>query len=75
MQLLNREHQVPILAPNDIAVLNGEAAELARVQVLVVLRMRMTTYVVTDTHRAVGAVAENSRTFNPPIPFCIICLS
>ena len=33
MQLLYREYQVPILAPNDIAIINGEMAELAGVEI------------------------------------------
>ena len=51
MQLLNRENQVPVLAPDDVAVLDGEMAalgfaaslveELAGVEVLVVLRVGM----------------------------------
>ena len=51
MQLLYGENQVPVLAPYDVAVLDGEAAalgfaaslveELAGVEVLVVLRVGM----------------------------------
>ena len=59
MQLLDGEYQVPVAAPDDVAAVEGERAELFRVKVFVVLRMRMTTDVVADIHRAVGAVAEN----------------
>ena len=61
MQLLNREHQVPILAPNDIAVLNGEAVELSGIKVFVVLRMRMTTNEVSHIHNLYRVVAEGQR--------------
>ena len=61
MQLLYREHQVPILAPNDIAVLNGKATELARIKVFVVLRMRMTTDEVPHIHYLYRVVAEGQR--------------
>ena len=58
MQLLYRENQVPVLAPNDVAVLDGEAAELAGVEVLVVLRMGMAADELADVHRLHGVVAE-----------------
>ena len=34
MQLLYGENQVPVLAPDNVAVLDGEAAELAGVEAL-----------------------------------------
>ena len=34
MQQLHRENQVPVLAPGNVAVLDGEAAELAGVEAL-----------------------------------------
>ena len=34
MQQLHRENQVTVLAPDDVAVLNGEAAELAGIEAL-----------------------------------------
>ena len=58
MQLLYREHQVPILAPNDIAVLNGKATELARIKVFVVLRMRMAANEIPHIHNLHRIVAE-----------------
>ena len=68
MQLLNGENQVPVLAPDDVAVLDGEAAalgfaaslveELAGVEVLVVLRVWMAADELADVHRLHGVVAE-----------------
>ena len=58
VQLLHRENQVPVLAPDDVAVLDGEAAELAGVEVLIVLRMGMATDELADVHRLHGVVAE-----------------
>ena len=37
--MFNGKNQIPVLAPHDVAVFNGEAAELAWVEILVVLRM------------------------------------
>ena len=34
MQQLYRENQVPVLSPDNVAVLDGKAAELARVEAL-----------------------------------------
>ena len=69
MQLLNGENQVPVLAPDDVAVLDGEAAalgfaaslveELAGVEVLVVLRVGMAADELADVHRLHGVVAES----------------
>jgi hypothetical protein len=58
MQLLNRKYQVPVLAPNDIATINGEKAELAGVKILVVLRVWVTTDEVTYINHSGGIVAE-----------------
>ena len=58
MQLLKRENQIPILAPDDVAVLNGEAAELAGVEVLVVLWVGMAADELADVHCLHGVVAE-----------------
>ena len=58
MQLLYGENQVPVLAPDDVAVLDGEAAELAGVEVLVVLRVGMAADELADVHRLHGVVAE-----------------
>jgi len=58
VQLLDGENQVPVLAPDDVAVLDGEAAELAGVEVLVVLRVGMAADELADVHRLHGVVAE-----------------
>lgn len=58
MQLFHRENQVPVLTPDDVAVLYGEAAEFAWLEVLVVLRVRMVTYEFADVHGLNGIVAE-----------------
>ena len=58
MQLLNREYEVPIFAPNDIAILQLEGVEEFFVKILVVLGMWMTTDIVTDIHNARGVVVE-----------------
>ena len=59
MQLLDGEYQVPVAPPDNVATVEGEGAELFGVKVLVVLRMRVATDVVTHIDRTVGAVAEN----------------
>ena len=68
MQLLDGENQVPVLAPDNVAVLDGEAAalgfaaslveELAGVEILVVLRVWVTTDEVTYINHSGGIVAE-----------------
>ena len=58
MQLLDGENQVPVLAPDDVAVLDGEATEFAGVEVLVVLRVGMAADELADVHRLHGVVAE-----------------
>ncbi len=65
VQLLDGEYQVPVATPDDVAAVEGEGAELLGVKVFVVLRMRVPTDVVTDIHRAVGAVAENQPYLQP----------
>ena len=65
MQLLDGEYQVPVAAPDDVAAVEGEGAELLGIKVFVVLRMRVPTDVVADIHRAVGAVAENQPHLQP----------
>lgn len=65
VQLLNREYQVPVATPDDVATVKGESAELLGVKVFVVLRMRVPTDVVADIHRAVSAVAENQPHLQP----------
>ena len=58
VELLYRENQIPVLAPNDVAVFQLERTELARVKVLVVLWMRMLTNELTDVHNLSGLVAK-----------------
>ena len=41
MQLFNREHHIPVLSPNDIAVLDGVLLEVLGFDVAVVLGMRV----------------------------------
>lgn len=65
MQLLYREYQIPIAAPDDIASVEGESAEFFRIKVFVVLRMRMTTDIVAHIDSTVGAVAENQPHLKP----------
>jgi len=60
VQLLDGENQVPVLAPDDVAVLDGEAAELAGVEVLVVLRVGMAADELADVHRLHGVVIVSS---------------
>jgi len=56
--MLDWKNHIPVLAPHDVAVVNGEAAELAGVEVLVVLRMGVATDEVTDVYSPHGVVAE-----------------
>ena len=65
VQLLDGEYQVPIATPDDVTAFEGEGAELLGIKVFVVLRMWVPTDVVTDIHRAVGAVAENQPHLQP----------
>ena len=65
MQLLDGENQIPVTAPDDVAAVEGEGAELFRVKVFVVLRMRMTTDIVAHIDSTVGAVVENQPHFKP----------
>lgn len=65
VQLLNREYQIPVATPYNVATVEGESAELFRVKVFVVLRMRMTTDVVAHIDSTVGAVAENQPHLKP----------
>lgn len=56
--MLNGKNQIPVLAPHDVAVFNSETAELAWVEILVVLRMGVAADEVADVHRPHGVVAE-----------------
>ena len=58
VQILDGENHVPVLAPNDVSVVDGEAAELAGVEVFVVLRVGVAADEVPDVHRPHGIVAE-----------------
>ncbi len=58
MQLFDGKNQVPVFAPNNVPVLNGETVELARVEVFVVLRMGMATNEIANIHRLHSVVAE-----------------
>lgn len=61
MKLLDGEDEIPVLAPDHVAVLDGEAAEEAGIQVFVVLRMRMAADEVADVHGLHRVVAESQR--------------
>jgi hypothetical protein len=56
--MFDGKNQIPVLAPHNVAVVNGEAAKLAWVEVLVVLRMGVAANEVADVHRLLGVVAE-----------------
>ena len=58
MQLLYGENQVPVLSPYDVAVLDSEVAELAGIEVFVVLRVWMAADELANVHRLHGVVAE-----------------
>lgn len=58
MKLLDGEHQIPILSPNDISVFNGKTTELSTVKILVILRMRMTTNELAHIHNLRSIIAE-----------------
>ena len=70
MQIFNRENQVPILSPYNITVLDSESAKFARIEVLVVLRMRMATDEIANINNLLGIIAE--RQTNCQIA-CILC--
>ena len=58
MQLLDGEYQIPIFSPNDVAILQLKGVEQRFVKIFIVLRMWVTTDVVTDIHNARGIVVE-----------------
>jgi len=58
MEFFYREHQIPVLTPYAIAILNSETTELAFIEILVILRMRVTAYEVTYIHPAGCLVAK-----------------
>ena len=53
MQLLHGENQIPVLAPHDVAILDSEATELARIEIFVILRMGMAA---DEIHHAIYKV-------------------
>ena len=58
MKLFDREYQIPIFPPYDIAVFDAETAEQLRIKVSVVLRMRVATDEVSDINSLNGFVVE-----------------
>ena len=58
MQLLDGEYQIPIFTPNDVTILQLKGIEQLLVKIFIVLRMWVTTDVVTDIHNARGIVVE-----------------
>ena len=58
MKLLNGENQVPILTPDNVAILKSEAIELSRVEILIVLWMRMATDKITNINSLNRIIAE-----------------
>ena len=59
MELFNRENQVPVLSPYDVAVINSKTAELAWVKIFVVLGMRVTTDEVANIDCLGSIVVES----------------
>ena len=58
VQLLDREYQIPIATPYNVATIQSELAELFRVEVFVVLRMRVPTDEITNIDSAISAVVK-----------------
>ena len=58
MKLLNGENQVPVFTPDNIAILKSEAVELSRIEILIVLRMRMATDKITNINSLNRIIAE-----------------
>ena len=58
MKLLNRENQVPVFTPDNIAILKSETIKLSRIKILVVLRMRMATDKITNINSLNRIIAE-----------------
>ena len=58
MELLDGKNQVPIFAPNNIAILNGKAAEFTGIQIFVVLWMWMRTDKIANIHSLNSIVTE-----------------
>ena len=58
IELLYREYQVQVLAPDDVFVLYLELSELAFVKVLIVLRVRILANKITDIDDLRSIVAK-----------------
>ena len=58
VKLFDREYQIPVLSPYDIAVFDTETAEQLRIKVSVVLRMRVATDEVPNINSLNGVVVE-----------------
>ena len=58
MEFFYWEHEIPILSPYNVAILNIKTIELTFVEILIVLRMRVTTDEVTNIYRLHGIVAK-----------------
>ena len=58
MQLFDREHHVPVLAPDDVPVLDGELFEELGLDIAIVLGVRVCQKKWPEVHRPGCAVAE-----------------
>ena len=58
VELFNREYQIPVFPPDDVAVVKGELLELFFVKILVVLRVGMCLYECTDIDALTALVVE-----------------
>ena len=58
MKLLNGENQVPVFTPDNVTILNRKTVELARIEILVVLRMRVTANEITNINSLNRIIAE-----------------
>ena len=58
VQFFHGENQIPILAPDNIAVFNGKSVELTFIQIFVILRVRMSANIVADINCTHSIVAK-----------------
>ena len=56
--MLQWKNQIPILAPDNVSVLDSETAKFAWVKVFVVLRMRVSADELAYVHRLYSIVVE-----------------
>ena len=70
VQIFNRKNQVPIFSPYNITVLDSETAKFARIEVLVVLWMRMTTDKIANINNLLCIIAERQTNCQSA---CILC--